>query len=125
MIFPVGVCGYRSAFKPGEAIIQVMSLLARGYLFGTALAGAVALASGLSPWQSSDMIRFICYLLIASLASGLKVHLPGIKGTMSVNFFFVLVCVSTLSLSETLVIACAGTILQCVFRSKSKPKLVQ
>src|SRR5437773_960191 len=45
---------------------------------------------------SKNIAQFICYLLIAILAARLKVHLPGITGTMSVNFLFILLVVSVL-----------------------------
>ena len=54
-------------------------------------------------------MRFFCYLAVAVLASGLKVQLPGIDGTMSVNFLFILLGVLELSLPETLVIGCTAT----------------
>jgi hypothetical protein len=37
---------------------------------------------------SRDPLKFLCYLVIALVASRLKVNLPGITGTMSVNFLF-------------------------------------
>lgn len=49
-----------------------------------------ALAHALWHWQSVNLPRFACYLLIAVLASSLKIRLPGIDGTMSVNFLFIL-----------------------------------
>src|SRR5712692_3130813 len=102
-----------------------MSWKAKSYTVATVLAGLAALAAGLVQWHSDDIARFLCYFLVAALASGFKVHLPGIKGTMSVNFFFVLLCVTSLSLPETLAIASTGTVLQCVWRSKSRPRLVK
>jgi diguanylate cyclase (GGDEF)-like protein/putative nucleotidyltransferase with HDIG domain len=44
---------------------------------------------------------------------------------MSANFLFVLISVTTMSLSESLLIACTGTVLQCVWRSRSKPGVVK
>src|ERR1700704_765543 len=102
-----------------------MSWKAKAYTFATVLAGLAAVIQGLIPWRCDDIPRFLCYFLVATLASGFKVHLPGIRGTMSVNFFFVLLCVTNLSLPETLVIACTGTILQCVWRSKSRPSVLK
>jgi diguanylate cyclase (GGDEF)-like protein/putative nucleotidyltransferase with HDIG domain len=66
-------------------------------------------------WQSADLTRFLCYLAVALLASVLKVQLPGIDGTMSVNFLFILMGVMELSLAETLVIGCAATLLQSIW----------
>ena len=47
-------------------------------------------------------MKFACYLVAALLASSLKVSLPGIEGTLSVNFLFTLLGILELSLPETL-----------------------
>lgn len=104
---------------------RTMSRLTKLYVIGTVCAGCVTVVAGLTPWHSEDVARFICYFLIAALASGFKVYLPGITGTMSVNFFFVLICITDLSLSETLAVACTGAILQSVWRTKTRPNFVK
>lgn len=71
-------------------------------------------------WHSHDLTRFLSYLLVALLASGLKVQLPGIDGTMSVNFLFILLGVMDLSLPETIVIGCAATLMQSVWQIRSR-----
>jgi hypothetical protein len=71
-------------------------------------------------WQSADLTRFICYLAVAILASSLKVQLPGIDGTMSVNFLFILLGVMELSLPETLVIGCTATLVQSVWNARNR-----
>jgi diguanylate cyclase (GGDEF)-like protein/putative nucleotidyltransferase with HDIG domain len=98
---------------------------AKLYASVTLLAGLITVAAGLTSWHADNLPLFICYFLIANLASGFKVHLPGITGTMSANFLFVLISVTTLSLPESLIVACTGTVLQCVWRSKSRPALVK
>jgi diguanylate cyclase (GGDEF)-like protein/putative nucleotidyltransferase with HDIG domain len=102
-----------------------MPRAAKLYVFATLLAGLGTLIAGLMSWHPDNLTRFICFFLIANLASGFKVHLPGITGTMSANFLFVLISVTTMSLPESLIIACTGTVLQCVWRSKSRPDLVK
>ncbi len=89
-----------------------------------ALAGACVLAWSLTHWSSENFIQFLAYLGLAILASPLKVNLPGIFSTLSVNYVFVLVAISQVSLSETLVIAVCATIVQCSFRPKQRLKLV-
>jgi diguanylate cyclase (GGDEF)-like protein/putative nucleotidyltransferase with HDIG domain len=86
----------------------------------TASLGLMVLCSALWHWQSADLMRFFCYLAIAVLASGLKVQLPGIDGTMSVNFLFILLGVMELSLSETLVIGCTATLVQSIWQARNK-----
>jgi diguanylate cyclase (GGDEF)-like protein/putative nucleotidyltransferase with HDIG domain len=83
--------------------------------------GFMVLCSALWHWQSADLPRFFCYLAVAVLASGLKVQLPGIDGTMSVNFLFILLGVLELSLPETLAIGCAATLVQSVWQTRSRP----
>jgi diguanylate cyclase (GGDEF)-like protein/putative nucleotidyltransferase with HDIG domain len=86
----------------------------------TASIGLMVLCSALYHWQSADITRFLCYLAVAVLASGLKVQLPGIDGTMSVNFLFILLGVVELSLPETLAIGCTATLVQSVWQARKR-----
>src|SRR3954466_11925814 len=102
-----------------------MSAKAKIYLASVYLIGIVTGLTAMSHWKLSDPVRFACYLLIALLASGLKVSLPGINGSMSVNFFFIILGVMELSLPGTLIIGCGCTLVQSFWRTHSRPKLVQ
>jgi diguanylate cyclase (GGDEF)-like protein/putative nucleotidyltransferase with HDIG domain len=73
-------------------------------------------------WQSTDPIKFLCYLVVALLASSLRIKLPGINGTMSVNFLFILLGVLELSFGETLAIGFAAVLVQCYWRPAHGPK---
>ena len=75
--------------------------------------GIAVILTAIGHWQSQDLVRFTAYLAIALVTSGLKVVLPGINGTMSVSFLFILIGVLELSFSETVVIGCAATLVQC------------
>jgi putative nucleotidyltransferase with HDIG domain len=103
----------------------VRSIGARAFIAGLALAGAVCLALAFSHWQSSDPVKFSCYLIAALLASSLKVSLPGIEGTLSVNFLFTLLGILELSLPETLIIGLASTLAQFYWKPARRVKLVQ
>ena len=97
-----------------------MSVRARLFIGVTAALGMSALAYSLWHWQSVDLTRFFCYLLVAVLASSLKIQLPGIDGTMSVNFLFILLSVLELNLPETLALGCTATLAQCLFGTRQK-----
>src|SRR6266481_6810953 len=97
-----------------------MSIRARLFIGATAALGMWALAHALWHWQSVDLTRFVCYLVVAVLASGLKVQLPGIDGTMSVNFLFILLGVMELSLPETLLIGCLASLVQSVWQARNR-----
>ncbi len=88
-------------------------------------AGAVILASGLWNWTTHDWPRYLSYCAIALLASGMKVTLPGVSGTMSMNFLFVLIGISEFSLAETLTIGCLGILAQSIFFIKNRLRAVQ
>lgn len=91
----------------------------------TAGLGVLVMAHSFAHWQSANLSRFVCYLLIALLASGLKIQLPGIDGTMSANFLFILLGVLEMSLPETIAIGCAASLAQCVWLVSRKPDPVK
>jgi diguanylate cyclase (GGDEF)-like protein/putative nucleotidyltransferase with HDIG domain len=97
-----------------------LSIQTKAFVGITASIGVVVLGFAFSHWQSTDLTRFFCYLAVAVLASGLKVQLPGIDGTMSVNFLFILLGVLELSLPETLVIGCTATLVQSVWQARKR-----
>ncbi len=97
-----------------------LSIQTKAFIGITALIGIVVLVFALSHWQCQDPMRFVCYLIVAVLASGLKVQLPGIDGTMSVNFLFILLGVLELSLPETLVIGCTASLAQSVWQLRGR-----
>ena len=104
-----------------EGAVRSMSQRARLFITSTASVGVLVFAYFVVRWQSTDLTRFFCYLVIATLASGLKIQLPGIDGTMSVNFLFILLGVLEMSLPETLIIGCTAQPAQCVWWARTKP----
>src|SRR6476660_2395678 len=98
-----------------------MPIRAKVFITGTAIIGIVVASGAFWNWHSEDPLRFLCYLAIAVIASGLKVALPGIDGTMSVNFLFILLGILELSLPETLAIGCSATLIQCLWRTRESP----
>ncbi|HTS09872.1 MAG TPA: diguanylate cyclase [Candidatus Eisenbacteria bacterium] len=73
--------------------------------------------------SSKNIAEFICYLGIAILASRLKVSLPGITGTLSVSFLFILIGVLELSFTETLILGAISMVAQSIF--PERPKALQ
>src|ERR1700688_4720029 len=87
-------------------------------------AGAAVLVHGLWDWHTANWARYLFYCGIALLASRMKVSLPGVTGTMSMNFLFVLIGITELSRAETLLLGCLGILVQCLFSAKKRPRLV-
>ncbi len=97
-----------------------MSKRATLFIGITAAMGVSVLAYALTHFVSSGPQRFACYLIIAVLSSGLKIQIPGLDGTMSVNFLFILLGVLELSLPETMLIGCTATLVQCLWQARQK-----
>ncbi len=97
----------------------------RVYIASMALAALCCFFYAFLHWQSTDPAKFIFYLAAAVLASSLKVTLPGIEGTMSMNFLLTLLCIMQLGLPETLLIGLVKTITQFYWKPARQLKLVQ
>jgi diguanylate cyclase (GGDEF)-like protein/putative nucleotidyltransferase with HDIG domain len=95
---------------------------AKAFIALMAVAALGCFAFAATHWQSSNPLKFLCYLLVALLTSSLKIKLPGINGTMSVNFLFILLGVLELSFAETLCIGFAAVLVQCYWRPANGPK---
>jgi len=102
-----------------------MPLRAKFYIGLVVALGLCSLILGVANWHYDNTYRFICYLLIAALCSGLKVSLPSITGTMSVTSLFLLISLVQLSESETLVIGFIGTLIQCCWKPKFPIRVVR
>src|SRR5208337_4152095 len=76
-------------------------------------AGTAVLLYGVIHQSSNNLAEFLCYLGIAAVASRFRVTPPGITGTISVNFLFILLAIMELSFSETLMLGCVSILVQC------------
>jgi putative nucleotidyltransferase with HDIG domain len=95
------------------------------YIWLVSAAGAASLGYSLFHWQTQDWPRYIFYCAIALIASRMKVSLPGVTGTMSMNFLFVVLGIAELSLAETMVMGCLGMLVQSLVHTKHRPRPVQ
>jgi len=98
---------------------------ARAYIAGMAVVAVGCFTFAFLHWESSDPVKFACYLTAALLASSFKVSLPGIEGTLSMNFLFTLIGILEMSLPETLLIGLVSTLAQFYWRPARRLKLVQ
>jgi diguanylate cyclase (GGDEF)-like protein/putative nucleotidyltransferase with HDIG domain len=98
-----------------------MSWAPRFFIAVVVICGTTVLTYSVLHGRSENPLKFFCYLVIALAASRLKVNLPGITGTMSVNFLFVLLGVLELSLSEAMALGAAAVVVQCFDRDRPSP----
>ena len=94
---------------------------------GLIVALGLAVLAGCLLFQAEfpDLPRYFSYLLLAVLASTMKVRLPGITGTMSVNFLFILIGIADFTLAETVTMGCLAILVQCLWRTRTRARMVQ
>jgi hypothetical protein len=90
------------------------------FLAVMALSGFAVLANAALHATSGNQVRFLTFIAVTCLAARLKVKLPGLTGTMSVNLPFILVAVGEMSTTEAIAIACVSTMVQCLPNGSQK-----
>jgi diguanylate cyclase (GGDEF)-like protein/putative nucleotidyltransferase with HDIG domain len=105
--------------------MRKMPILARVYIALVAILGLSILAGGLWFWQCQNLERFLICLALSLVFSGFKVVLPGIQGSLSVNYLIFLAGFIQLSLPETLALGLASCFMQSFWRPKARPHLIQ
>jgi hypothetical protein len=73
-------------------------------------------------WGHPAYGRFTGTFLVALLAARLRVSLPKLTGSMSVNLPFILLALSELSLAEALLITATSTLVQCLWSEGAQQK---
>src|SRR5579872_1533575 len=102
-----------------------MPLRAKSYIALVLATGIFGLVVQIARFHSADPFLFWSYFLVAILTSGLKVRLPKVFATLSVNFLVILVAIVQFSLPEAMLLGVAGTIVQCLWRPRVRPKAIQ
>ncbi len=90
-----------------------------------AVTGLMAVLRPLAATNEVWSTRFVCYLLLALLSSGLKVSLPGVTGTLSVSFLFILASMAELGALQTMAIGVGSALVQIYWSAKKRPPLYQ
>lgn len=102
--------------KALSARIFVALIIVSGFLLvGNAVLNAHSLAKA----------QFIALLALAVVAGRLKVKLPGVTGTMSVNLPFILLAAALLGPAETVMVGFVSTFAQSMPQGRQKLNLVQ
>jgi hypothetical protein len=101
-----------------------MPRIAKTYIALIVASGTTVLLLAAGSWSSSSLRQFAIYLGLAAIASTLKVRIPGVDGTMSPNFVFLLLGIAFCRFSEVAVISLAAALVQS-FWAAERPRLVQ
>jgi hypothetical protein len=100
--------------SPAKAYIAMIAALA------TAVLVVVA-----SRWNPENRGHFVLFFALAMVASAMKIRLPGLKTSISINFVFILIGIALFSFSETVLIGLGGALVQSLWKPLQRPKPVQ
>jgi hypothetical protein len=101
----------------GKASLYVDFVIALG--LGTLILAAT------SSWETVEPSRFFTFLVLAVIGSTMKVRLPGIEGTYSPDFLFLLLGIVELGFAQTVLMAVCCAVVQCVWRPERRPPIRQ
>jgi hypothetical protein len=102
-----------------------MPSLAKAYIATISVLASAALAAAAYRWNPEHLSQFVVFFALAMLASGMKIRLPGLKTTISINFVFILMGIVMFSFGETVLIGLGGALVQSLWRTQERPKAVQ
>jgi signal transduction histidine kinase/CheY-like chemotaxis protein len=105
--------------------VKALPRLAKAYLALVWLSALAAILVAVARGEFSVGVPLLVYLAGTIATSTLKVQLPGITGTISVSFVFVLTGIADLPLTEAWMVGWGGAIAQSLFRAKGKTSPIQ
>jgi diguanylate cyclase (GGDEF)-like protein/putative nucleotidyltransferase with HDIG domain len=100
-----------------------MSFKARLYWLAVVATGLYIVASGAVTWNlpQENLLKLAFYLVAAIVASWLKIKLPGVLGTLSMNYLFIVASLLELELESAILIGVLSVIAQILIRARAKP----
>lgn len=101
---------------PSQAKAYIALVIAAGTFLSLVAAGS---------WHSANPLQFFIYLGLAVFASALKVRIPGMEGTISPNFVFLLLGIVALPFSQVVTISLVAALVQSLWACAKRPRFVQ
>ncbi len=108
-----------------EETLKPLAAKARLLVLITGILGIFVVASSIATWESVDLLKYTGFLLMAIFSSRMRISVPGMPGTLSLNFVFVLFGLVDLSASETIVMGAVVTLVQCLWNTDRKARPAQ
>jgi hypothetical protein len=102
-----------------------MSSVAKWYIALVSASGTVILLLAARWWSSANLKQFAALLALTLFASTLKVRIPGMAGTISPNFAFLLIAMTFFTFSQAIAAALAAALVQSSWKPQSRPRMVQ
>ena len=97
-----------------------LSLTARAFITLVIVLGLCEIGGAIANAGALHAARLAAFLVVACVAARLKVKLPGVTGSMSVNLPFILMAAADTGMLEALIVGCVSNLVQCLPRSDQK-----
>src|SRR3954463_4208985 len=98
---------------------------ARIYWYFVVALGVIAGSVSLQTFEGQNPVKVVLLAAIAIAVAGFKIRLPGILGTLSLNYVIILVALLTCNLGTGMLVALTGTLGQCLIHAKVTPRWFQ
>jgi diguanylate cyclase (GGDEF)-like protein/putative nucleotidyltransferase with HDIG domain len=104
-----------------------MPLPARAYWLLVVITGWSCFILSVAGWQirRENALRLAGFAVAAIIASGMKIRLPGIFGTLSMNYIVIIVALEELSVGAAVSVGIVSTLAQCFIHAETRPKWFQ
>jgi diguanylate cyclase (GGDEF)-like protein/putative nucleotidyltransferase with HDIG domain len=123
LVVPTGTAA--TATPAAEPIFKPLAAKVRLFVLITGILGSFVIATSLAGWESADMVKYTGFLLMALFSSRMRISVPGMPGTLSLNFVFVLFGLVDLSVGETVMLGTIVTLVQCLWAKERKARPAQ
>ena len=108
-----------------EPIFKPLAAKVRLFVFIIGILGSFVVTTSVVNWSSADMVKYLGFLLMAICSSGMRISVPGMPGTLSLNFVFVLFGLVDLSVGETVMLGTVVTLVQCLWKRDRRGRPAQ
>jgi hypothetical protein len=112
---------HQASLSSGRSNLRSKASLYVDFVIALGLATLILAATS----SSGDSSRFLPLLALAMIGSTMKVRLPGMEGTYSPDFLFLLLGILELDLGQTVLMAACCAIVQCAWRPQRRPSARQ
>lgn len=94
------------------------SISARMFVALIIISGLLLMGDAVLNAKQVPTAKFLAFLLVACVAARLRIKLPGVTGTMSVNLPFILMAAAEMNTAEALTVGFISTFFQCFAKGK-------
>jgi CheY-like chemotaxis protein/nitrogen-specific signal transduction histidine kinase len=102
-----------------------MTTPAKIYITGIVAAGLASVAYACMATSLGSPVLLLTYLAASIATSSMKISLPNIHGTLSVNFLFILLALAQLTLAEAMLTAVGAVIWQYLWHARERREFVK